>query len=94
MILKLGLPVNPQHSGRRLQVFSPYFLESCRNPIQDDLPEVMSAMIKMHLSSEGSAQRFLEKAVFFIKLSNEGITILENATRFGLIISKKVRDIL
>ena len=51
-------------------------------------------MIKKHLSSEGSAQRFLEKAVFFINLSNEGISIIENATSFGLIISKKVRDIL
>ena len=54
----------------------------------------MCAMIEKHLSSEGKAQGILKKAVVFINLSNEGFNIIIHATRLGLIISKKVRDIL
>ena len=47
--------------------------------------------IDMHLIGDGSAIR---TAVIFFFISNEGISLLENATRLGLPVPQKMKDIL
>ena len=48
-------------------------------------------IIDQNIIGDGSAIR---TAVIFFYLSNEGISIIENATRLGLPIPEKLRDIL
>jgi toxin secretion/phage lysis holin len=48
-------------------------------------------LIDMYLIKEGSAIR---TAVVFFYISNEGISILENTTKIGLPIPKRLRNIL
>ena len=48
-------------------------------------------MIDQNIIGDGSAIR---TAVIFFYLSNEGISIIENATRLGLPIPKKLLDVL
>lgn len=48
-------------------------------------------IIDQNIIGDGSASR---TAVIFFYLSNEGISIIENATRLGLPIPEKLRDIL
>ena len=48
-------------------------------------------MIDSYLIQSGNAIR---TAVIFFYISNEGISVLENATRIGLPIPKKLKDIL
>ena len=45
----------------------------------------------MHLIGDGSA---LRTAVIFFFISNEGISLLENAARVGLPVPEKIKDIL
>ena len=48
-------------------------------------------MIDIHLIGSGSAVR---TAVIFFYVSNEGISIIENAARIGLPVPKKLLDVL
>ena len=48
-------------------------------------------MIDIHLLGSGSAVR---TAVIFFYVSNEGISIIENAARIGLPVPKKLLDVL
>jgi len=47
--------------------------------------------IDMHLIGDGNAIR---TAVIFFFISNEGISLLENASRVGLPVPQKIKDIL
>jgi toxin secretion/phage lysis holin len=47
--------------------------------------------IDMHLIGEGSVIR---TAVIFFFVSNEGVSLMENASRLGLPIPQKMKDIL
>ena len=47
--------------------------------------------IDVHLIGDGSAIR---TAVIFFFISNEGVSLLENATRVGLPVPQKLKDIL
>lgn len=51
----------------------------------------LANIIDLKIICEGSAIR---TAVIFFYLSNEGISILENAAEFGLPVPKKLKDIL
>ena len=60
----------------------------------DYLLGVMCAVLEKHLSSDVGAKGIFKKVVIFFYLSNEGISIIENATRLGLPIPEKLKDIL
>jgi toxin secretion/phage lysis holin len=51
----------------------------------------LANIIDLKIIGDGSAIR---TAVIFFYLSNEGISILENAAEFGLPVPKKLKDIL
>ncbi|ESV55797.1 hypothetical protein SAG0136_11505 [Streptococcus agalactiae LMG 14747] len=51
----------------------------------------MAHMIDLHLVKKGGAVR---TAVIFFYFSNEGLSILENATRLGLPIPARIRNVL
>ncbi|HEM5138968.1 TPA: phage holin family protein [Streptococcus suis] len=51
----------------------------------------MAHMIDLHLVKQGGAVR---TAVIFFYFSNEGLSILENATRLGLPIPARIRIVL
>jgi toxin secretion/phage lysis holin len=51
----------------------------------------ISNIVDVHLIKNGSAIR---TAVIFFYISNEGISIIENAAKIGLPIPKKLKDIL
>ncbi|HEM4248727.1 TPA: phage holin family protein [Streptococcus suis] len=51
----------------------------------------MAHMIDLHLVKQGGAVR---TAVIFFYFSNEGLSILENATRLGLPIPNRIRNVL
>lgn len=51
----------------------------------------IGALIDRHIIGNGSV---LRTAVIFYYLSNEGISILENAVRMGLDVPPKLRDVL
>ena len=48
-------------------------------------------IIDMHVIGEGSV---LRTAVIFFYLSNEGVSLLENASHLGLPVPKKLKDVL
>ncbi len=51
----------------------------------------MGGFVDMHIIQAGSA---LRTAVIFFYLSNEGISILENASRIGLPVPEKLKAVL
>ncbi|WP_165620602.1 phage holin family protein [Streptococcus equi] len=51
----------------------------------------MAHMIDLHVVRQGGAVR---TAVIFFYFSNEGLSILENATRLGLPIPHRIRNVL
>lgn len=51
----------------------------------------MAHMIDLHIVKQGGAVR---TAVIFFYFSNEGLSILENATRLGLPIPNRIRNVL
>ncbi len=51
----------------------------------------MAHMIDLHVVKQGGAVR---TAVIFFYFSNEGLSILENATRLGLPIPARIRNVL
>lgn len=51
----------------------------------------IASIIDANIIKEGSVVRL---AVIFFYLSNEGISILENVTKLGLPVPKKLRDVL
>ncbi|WP_434747877.1 phage holin family protein [Streptococcus dysgalactiae] len=51
----------------------------------------MAHMIDLHVVKQGGAVR---TAVIFFYFSNEGLSILENATRLGLPIPNRIRNVL
>ena len=51
----------------------------------------LSHMIDVHVLGQGA---ILRTAVIFFYISNEGVSVLENATRLGLPVPEKLRDIL
>ncbi|HEL1738447.1 TPA: phage holin family protein [Streptococcus suis] len=51
----------------------------------------MAHMLDLHVVKQGGAVR---TAVIFFYFSNEGLSILENATRLGLPIPNRIRNVL
>lgn len=62
--------------------------------VVDYISGVFIGCSRKELSSEIGFRGIARRAVIFFYLSNEGISILENAAALGLPVPKKLRDVL